>query len=337
MVVSWVRCYTFTYTMSEYLILPLYFRGINTRIGFYIMLTSLLGACNVGVQNSTVDNSSQSLNISAFKDITAFVLETAENKHLIKANIKYVKNADEAHSDLREGKADLVFMSYDDTLSIAIESGYNNIAAFAPIHGGILSLCGDINLPQNKNRIGIDTDTGYARALRFYLRQRYPSDLEYNQLDWLYTGATNLRVIELLNGNIDATLLNPPYSYKSGVTRMVKMSEVIGDYQGVVINLNKSWLADAANARALTKFISGYYQRVQEMKAKPDETITQLMAYYEISKTEAIDTYNSLWELDGLSLTPEFDQAKLSGTESIYSWDSKTTIPVSNSWLLKKS
>jgi hypothetical protein len=289
----------------------------------------------MGVQNTTLDNSPQSLSISAFKDITAFVLETAASEHLIKANIKYVKNADEAHGDLMESKADLVFMSYDDTLSIAIDNGYENVAAFAPIHGGILSLCGDINPMQNKNRIGIDTDTGYARALRFYLHQRYPSDLEYNQLDWLYTGATNLRVIELLNGNIDATLLNPPYSYKIGVARMVEMSDVVGSYQGVVINLNKSWLADPTNADLVTKFISGYYRRVQEMKAKPDETIIQLMAYYAISKTEAIDTYNSLWELNGLSLTPEFDPAKLSGTESIYSWDTKTTIPVSHSWLLR--
>ncbi|MBX9598320.1 MAG: hypothetical protein K2X04_07075 [Burkholderiales bacterium] len=40
------------------------------------------------VQNTTLDNSPQSLSISAFKDITAFVLETAASEHLIKANIK---------------------------------------------------------------------------------------------------------------------------------------------------------------------------------------------------------------------------------------------------------
>ncbi|MBX9867190.1 MAG: hypothetical protein K2Y14_09745, partial [Burkholderiales bacterium] len=148
----------------------------------------------MGEQSTNMPNSPQELNISTFKDISAFVLETAQNENLIKANIKYVKNATEAHSDLIESKTDLVFMSYDDTLSMAIENDCKHIAAVAPIHGGILSLCGEINLTQNKNKIGIDTNTGYARALRFYLHQLYPTDLEYNQLHWLFEGATNLRV-----------------------------------------------------------------------------------------------------------------------------------------------
>jgi len=191
-------------------------------------------------QSTNMPNSAQELNISTFKDISAFMLETAHNEILIKANIKYVKNAKKAHSDLIESKTDLVFMSYDDTLSMAIENDCNQIAAVAPIHGGILSLCGEINLAQNKNKIGIDTNTGYARALRFYLHQLYPTDLEYNQLHWLFESATNLRVIDLLNGETDASLLNPPYSYKNGVARMIKMSDAIGNYQGVVINLNKA-------------------------------------------------------------------------------------------------
>lgn len=285
-------------------------------------------------QRTNVANSSQLLTIYAFKDITAFVLETAKSENLIKANIKYVTNADEAHSDLIDGKADLVFMSYDDTLSMSIEGGCNKITAVAPIHGGILSLCGDINLVQNKNRIGIDTNTGYARALRFYLHERYPTDLEYNKLQWLFEGATNLRVIDLLNGETDASLLNPPYSYKNGVTRMVRMYDVIGSYQGIVININKSWLANPINAANLASFIHGYYQRVNGMKTKPSETILQLANYYGISESEAHDTYASLWEPDGLSLTPVFNQADLLGTESLFSWDSGRAIPKSRNWLL---
>lgn len=288
----------------------------------------------MGGQSSNVANSPPELNISAFKDITAFVLETAESENLIKVNLKYVKNADEAHSDLMESKADLVFMSYDDSLSIAIESGYTDIVAFAPIHGGILSLCGEINLAQNKNQVGIDTDTGYARALRFYLHQLYPTDLEYNQLHWSFAGATNLRVAELLSGNIDATLLNPPYSYTNGIPRMIQMSAAIGSYQGVIINVNKSWLANPSNAANLAAFIRGYYQRVNEMKAQPAETILQLANYYGISQSEATNTYTSLWEADGLSLSPVFNQAGLRGTESIFSWDSGRAIPESRNWLL---
>lgn len=266
----------------------------------------------MGEQSTNMPNSPQELNISTFKNISAFVLETAQNAHLIKANIKYVKNAKKAHSDLIESKTDLVFMSYDDTLSMAIENDCNQIAAVAPIHGGILSLCGEINLTQNKTKIGIDTNTGYARALRFHLHQLYPTDLEYNQLHWLFEGATNLRVAELLSGNIDATLLNPPYSYKNGVARMIKMSEAIGNYQGVVINLNKAW------------------------SANPTKTILKLVNYYGISASEASNTYARLWESDGLSLSSVFNQAELRGTQSIFSWDRKRAIPESCNLLLQQ-
>ena len=276
------------------------------------------------------------LNISAFKDITAFVLETAKSKQLIDVNIKYVKNADEAHSDLMNKKADLVFMSYDDTLSIALESGYSDIAAIIPIHGGILSLCGDINLAQNKNKIGIDTDSGYARALRVYLQQQYPVMTDYERLAWLFVGATNLRVDELFKGNIDATLLNPPYSYQDGVKRIIRMYDAIGSYQGIVVNINKSWLSNPNNAAKVTKFVAGYYAIVQEMKNQPNVTILKLANYYGVTTTEAAETYNSLWEADGLSLSPQFNLAQLEGTESIFSNDftPKIIIPESRDWII---
>lgn len=288
----------------------------------------------MGEQSTNMPNSPQELNISTFKDISAFVLETAKSENLIYANIKYVKNATEAHSDLIESKTDLVFMSYDDTLSMAIENGCKQIAAVAPIHGGILSLCGEINLAQNKNKIGIDINTGYARALRFYLHQLYPTDLEYNQLHWLFEGATNLRVIDLLNGEADASLLNPPYSYQNGVARMIRMSDAIGSYQGIVINVNKAWLANPSNADNLAEFIRAYYQRVNEMQANPTKTILELVNYYGISESEASNTYASLWESDGLSLSHIFNQAELRGTESIFSWDSGRAIPESRNWLI---
>ena len=290
----------------------------------------------MGEQSTNMPNSPQELNISTFKNISAFVLETAQNAHLIKANIKYVKNAKKAHSDLIESKTDLVFMSYDDTLSMAIENDCNQIAAVAPIHGGILSLCGEINLTQNKTKIGIDTNTGYARALRFHLHQLYPTDLEYNQLHWLFEGATNLRVIDLLNGETDASLLNPPYSYKNGVARMIKMSEAIGNYQGVVINLNKAWLANPSNAANLAEFIRDYYQRVNEIQANPTKTILKLVNYYGISASEASNTHARLWESDGLSLSSVFNQAELRGTQSIFSWDRKRAIPESCNLLLQQ-
>ena len=151
------------------------------------------------------------LKISAFKDISAFLLSTLQPQLNINLEIKYVKNADEAHQDLFDNNADIVLMSYDDTLSLSLEDKYPEILALFPIHGGILDLCSSIDPGTNKNRIGIDTDTGYARALRSYLSQKFTPE-EYQSLDFIKAGATNLRYDKLISNQIDATLLNPPYS-----------------------------------------------------------------------------------------------------------------------------
>ena len=274
------------------------------------------------------------LNISAFRDITAFILETAASEHLIQAKIKYVQNADEAHSDLTSKNADLVFMSYDDTLSLALESKYQDIAAIAPVHGGILNLCGSIDLNAKQNKIGIDTNSGYARALRYYLHKRYSDPADYQQLQWIFAGATNLRLTKLLNHEIDATLLNPPYSYQTGVTRMIRMYDAIGSYQGVVINLNKSWSAESANQLRVKNFLTGFYSRISEMKNNPEKTIPQLVAYYNLNTLEATDTYNALWGNDGLNLAPQFNAAQLSGAEMIFHGDNGIVIPAIRSWVI---
>ena len=274
------------------------------------------------------------LNISAFRDITAFILETAASEHLIQAKIKYVQNADEAHSDLTSKNADLVFMSYDDTLSLALESKYQDIAAIAPVHGGILNLCGSIDLTAKQNKIGIDTNSGYARALRYYLHNRYSDPADYQQLQWIFAGATNLRLTKLLNHEIDATLLNPPYSYQTGVTRMIRMYDAIGSYQGVVINLNKSWSAESANQLRVKNFLTGFYSRISEMKNNPEKTIPQLAAYYNLNTLKATDTYNALWGNDGLNLAPQFNAAQLSGAEMIFHGDNGIVIPAIRSWVI---
>lgn len=107
-------------------------------------------------------------------------------------DVSYVTNAEEAHSDLKTGKADVVFMSYDDTLSIFFQETFSDILAVWPEHGGILSLCGAVDTAQNRTRVGIDTDSGYARALRLYLKQTM-SVADYERITWVYAGATNIR------------------------------------------------------------------------------------------------------------------------------------------------
>ena len=112
------------------------------KMAIHVMVTVVV---SIGCHTRTVKADQEALNISAFKDISAFILETGKAEHLISANIKYVKDSEEAHSDLINQQADVVFMSYDDTLSLALEDNYSDIVAAMPIHGGMLNLCGKIS------------------------------------------------------------------------------------------------------------------------------------------------------------------------------------------------
>jgi hypothetical protein len=77
--------------------------------------------------------------------------------------VHFVANADEAHLNLSSGLYDIQLMSYDDVLSMVYLEGNDDICTFMPIHGGMLYLCGDYQMP--RNTVGIDTMTGYARVL----------------------------------------------------------------------------------------------------------------------------------------------------------------------------
>lgn len=301
---------------------------------FLLLPPALTTAQDTAHATTASDNAMHSpLLIAAFKDITAFILETGQRKGLFNIDVAYVQNADEAHSDLTTRKKELVLMSYDDTLSVALQDKYADIEAVAPVHGGILDLCGGLDLAQGKTVVGIDTDSGYARALRRYLRNVYPDQSDYAKIRWVYAGATNLRYKKLVDGEVLATLLNPPYSYGTGVTRLAKMLDAVGPYQGVVVNINKSWRADATNATRLTAFLSAYYQYVNTLKTDKAETIAALVAHYAIAEPQAAAVYARLWEADGLSLGPEFSLKQIEGTETLFSWDTGVKVVPPRSWL----
>jgi len=275
------------------------------------------------------------LKISAFKDITAFVLDQMARSALMALEVTYVKNATQAHDDLKEQRADLVFMSYDDTLSIALEEDHRDIVAVMPVHGGILDLCGEIDMASGKVNIGIDTNTGYARALRAYLKKRYSRE-DYERLKFPFVGATNIRYEVLLkkNGGLDATLLNPPYSYGEGVHRICRLSDAFGAYQGVVGNTNRRWLANPDNVDKLIRFIDLFYQTVRKIKASPAQGVTELKNYYGIAESEAKAAFLRLWESDGLCTRGVFDQSALLATREIFMQDTGMSLKDSEDFKL---
>ncbi len=276
----------------------------------------------------------QGLKISAFKDISAFLLSQIQQEETINLEIKYVKNADEAHEDLKTHQADIVLMSYDDTLSIALEDHYLDITAFLPIHGGMLDLCGTLNLKTGQQRIGIDTNTGYARALRYYLHYQYPNNEDYQQFIWIQAGATNIRYEKLRDRQIDATLLNPPFSYLPDINKIGSLVTVIGSYQGVVANLNKSWLNNQIHQQLVQQFIQSYQNIINNMQQNPELTIQKLTDFYQLSPKVATNIYQRLWQSDGLNTTFKFDNSALAGTEAIFTEDTKINVPAIRSWIL---
>ncbi|WP_295384334.1 hypothetical protein [uncultured Thiodictyon sp.] len=274
------------------------------------------------------------MRICAFRDITAFILDTASRAGLMDVAVNYVKDADEAHAALTAHQADIVFMSYDDTLSMALQDHDSDIAAVMPVHGGILDLCGELEPVRGKTVVGIDTDSGYARALRHYLHGRYPAPQEYARLHWVRAGATNLRYEKLIAGQLDATLLNPPYSLKAGVVRLGDLRGSIGAYQGVVANVNQSSVTDARQRAAVIAFICAFSQTVDDMKAQPEPTIERLAQYYGLPSEEARAVYWRLWEPDGLAVGRQLDQEQLACTERLFSADTGIAVPAARTWVL---
>jgi hypothetical protein len=276
------------------------------------------------------------LRISAFKDISAFILETIQTDNSLNLEIKYVKDAHEAHEDLKKRFADIVFMSYDDTLSMALQENYDDIAAFMPIHGGILDLCGNIDLATHKNRVGINTNSEYARALRVYLHHYFSNSQDYDQLNWPQVGATNLRYQKLIMGEIDATLLNPPFSYQLDVNRVASLTHnsIIPEYQGVVANLNKSWLDNPDHQELISQFIKIYQKTLTKIQSQAEITINKLVDFYRVSPVIATEIYHRLWEIDGLNTTLSFNEIALQQTELIFSKDTQIKIPQHRHWIL---
>lgn len=273
------------------------------------------------------------LKISAFRDIASFLLTILQTESDLNLEIKYVQNADEAHQDLKENRADLVFMSYDDTLSVSLEDQYPEVIALQPIHGGILDLCGKIDIANGKTKIGIDTDSGYARVLRAYLQSIY-SEADYQKLEFIKAGATNIRAEKLQNGELDATLLNPPFSYLSGINRNQGFREFIGSYQGVGVNTNKFAWQDPTQRSVIEEFLNDYRTLVDQLKSNPSETISRLMSFYQISQETATHIYERLWQPNGLSTPSTFNDVALSGTEKFFTKDTQIQIPNRRYWLL---
>lgn len=262
------------------------------------------------------------LKVSTFKDITAFILsQISENKFIFE--VSYVKNADEAHHDLISGDVQIVCMSYDDILSIYHEKNYTDIISIAPIHGGMLSLCGKLS-SDHKLHVAIDTDSGYARLLKSYLAS---SVLD---IEWVFAGATNIRAEKLLSQAFDATLLNPPFCYHSQINIIDNLTKS-NSYQGMVFSVQKSFYS--ADQMLIDDFLNIYYKTAVDLLSSPSSTIEKLQLFYNIDKLQAEQTFERINSPGGLSTTNIFNHDALQQTEDIFSKDTNILIGSRRDWI----
>ncbi len=113
------------------------------------------------------------------------------------------------------------------------------------------------------------------------------------------------------------------------------MYSEVGDYQGTVVNVSKSWLLDPTNQERLKDFIEIYQNTLQYMKANPEEIIKQLAIFYNLSMDAAKAVYQRLWGVDGLNIGHDvFNQQALKCVEMLFTVDTNIEIPNVRSWVL---
>lgn len=136
------------------------------------------------------------------------------------------------------------------------------------------------------------------------------------------------RYQKLAAGELDATLLNPPFTsmLAQGIPCQ-PLYALIGPYQGVVANVRKSWQRSPINKKNLLTFYGAYRCVMADMKMYPAKTIFSLASFYNITAATATAVYASLWQPDGLNAASCFNVAQLNGTEYIFSQDTGIRIP----------
>ena len=160
-----------------------------------------------------------------------------------------VANADEIRERVLRGINPIAAMSLDD--AIGIRYGENpagrDLTVIAGVHRGFLELMVAPDIAQVEElrgrRIGIDTETGYARALIELLRRA--SLRRDHDFSVVRAGATNRRFERLLSGEIDAALLGSPFTDLAKARQFRSLGSVpdlLGGYQGVVLLARAAWL-----------------------------------------------------------------------------------------------
>ena len=119
--------------------------------------------------------------------------------------------------------------------------------------------------------------------------------LKSSDVDFVYAKSTADRFKALVAGGIDATILNPPASFRAdglGFTNLGDIGDHMKDYPFTVWTLNSNWAAD--NRGALTAFAKCHLLGNEWIynTANKDKAVALIVKYTKAAPADAEKTYN---------------------------------------------
>lgn len=164
--------------------------------------------------------------------------------------------------------------------------------------------------------------------------QKSLSPADYAALRWVYAGATNLRYVALVDQQINATLLNPPFTAFVGNSLPCDPFYTrTGPIQGSVGNVHASALRDARKRSVIRVFFEGYKRATLDMRDNKPAAVAGLASYYNVTPAVAEDIWGRLWGVDGLSTSFCFEPPRLNNSESIFTQDTGIAVPRTRWWV----
>lgn len=235
----------------------------------------------------------EAVRVVAFAGASNWPFWVAERKGLFEAagvrpSLEITPNSVELARNLHAGRFDLALTAVDNIVAYnegqgeADLGGPADFVALFGVDNGLLSLmsAGPIGSFADLKGKTLSVDamtTGFAFVLRELLARNRIAESEVRIVR---VGGGAQRLEALLKNEQDATLLNAPLDLVAearGFRRLVRVSEALGAYQGIVGATRRS--AAAADAARLTGFVRGFHAGVRWLAdaANREEALAILM------------------------------------------------------------
>lgn len=164
--------------------------------------------------------------------------------------------------------------------------------------------------------------------------QKTLSSADYQAVQWVYAGATNLRYEKLVAQAINATLLNPPFTtFVRSAVPCDPFYTHTGPIQGSVGNVHQSALLDPYRSALIRRFFDCYKRATLDMRDDKAGAVAGLSDFYNVTSDVAEDIYSRLWGVDGLSTSFCFEPTRLSTSEAIFAQDTGLNVPRLRWWV----